>query len=297
VNLYRNIVAALLAAGFLALSFAASAADEPQEKILRVCQDPNNLPFSHKDQTGFENKIAQLFAQDLGWKLETTWYPQRMGFIRNTLKGKEPNSEKFKCDLVTSVSSDFDLGLATKPYYSSTYAMVFIKGRGLDDVKTPEDLLKLDAEKRKKLRLGVFARSPVADWLLKNNMIELVVPFAPQTGDPEKYPGEIVEKELVAGNIDAAFVWGPIGGYFGKKSATPMSVLPFKQNDPEMPMQFNIAMGVRYGEKPWRDQIDKLIEKNKTKIEAIMNDYGVPLMPVVVKAEAPPAGGQKASQK
>lgn len=297
-NRYRNYFAALVAAGFLALPFAASAADEQaEEKILRVCQDPNNLPFSHKDQTGFENKIAQLFAQDLGWKLETTWYPQRMGFIRNTLKGKQAGSEKFKCDLVTSVSSDFDLGLATQAYYSSTYAMVFIKGRGLDDIKVPEDLLKMDTEKRKKLRLGVFARSPVADWLLKNNLIEQVVPFPPQTGDPEKYTGEIIEKELVAGNIDAAFVWGPIGGYFGKKSATPMAVLPFKQNDPEMPMQFNIAMGVRYGEKPWRDQIDKLIEKNKTQIQAIMNDFGVPLMPLVVKAEAPVAGGQKASQK
>jgi quinoprotein dehydrogenase-associated probable ABC transporter substrate-binding protein len=297
VNLSRNIIAALVAAGFLILSFAASAADEqPQEKVLRVCQDPNNLPFSHKDQTGFENKIAQLFAQDLGWKLETTWYPQRMGFIRNTLKGKEPNSEKFKCDLVTSVSSDFDLGLATKPYYSSTYTMVYIKGRGLDAIKAPEDLLNFDPEKRKKLRLGVFARSPVADWLLKNNMIELVVPFAPQTGDPEKYPGEIIEKELVAGNIDAAFAWGPIAGYFGKKSTTPMAVLPFK-DDPAMPLQFNIAMGVRYGEKPWRDQIDKLIEKNKAQIQAIMNDYGVPLMPIVVKAEAPVADGQKASQK
>ncbi len=274
---YRNSFAALLSAGFLALSFAASAADEPQEKILRVCQDPNNLPFSHKDQTGFENKIAQLFAQDLGWKLETTWYPQRMGFIRNTLKGKEPNSEKFKCDLVTSVSSDFDLGLATKPYYSSTYTMVFIKGRGLDAIKAPEDMLNFDPEKRKKLRLGVFARSPVADWLLKNNMIELVVPFAPQTGDPEKYPGEIIEKELVAGTIDAAFVWGPIAGYFGKKSTLPMAVLPFK-DDPAMPLQFNIAMGVRYGEKPWREQVDKLIEKNKAKIQTIMEEYGVPLV-------------------
>jgi mxaJ protein len=297
VNRYRNIFAALVAAGFLVFSFAASAADEqPEEKVLRVCQDPNNLPFSHRDQTGFENKIAQLFAQDLGWKLETTWYPQRMGFIRNTLKGKEPNSEKFKCDLVTSVSSDFDLGLATKPYYSSTYTMVYVKGRGLDEIKVPEDLINFNAEKRKKLRLGVFARSPVADWLLKNNMIELVIPFAPQTGDPEKYPGEIIEKELVAGNIDAAFVWGPIAGYFGKKSTTPMAVLPFK-DDPAMPLQFNIAMGVRYGEKPWRDQVDKLIEKNKAKIQAIMNDYGVPLMPIITAADAPAAGAQKATQK
>ncbi|MGB8337806.1 MAG: quinoprotein dehydrogenase-associated putative ABC transporter substrate-binding protein [Burkholderiales bacterium] len=298
-NRYRKSFAASVAVGLISFSSAASAADEQtEEKILRVCQDPNNLPFSHKEQTGFENKIAELFAQDLGWKLETTWYPQRMGFIRNTLKGKEPNSGKFKCDLVTSVSPDFDLGLATKPYYSSTYTMVYVKGRGLDEVKTPEDLMKLDPEKRKKLRIGVTARTPVVDWLLKNNLVEQMVAIQLQSGDPEKYAGELIEKELAAGNIDAALVWGPIGGYFGKKSTVPMAVLPFKEDSAkESPLQFSIAMGVRYGEKPWRDRVNQFLEKNQAKITAIMSDYGVPLVDIpIVKAEAAPAE-QKASQK
>jgi mxaJ protein len=278
VNQYRIFFAALVAAGFLSFSSAAFAADEqPEEKILRVCQDPNNLPFSHKDQSGFENKIAQLFAQDLGWKLETTWYPQRMGFIRNTLRGKEPNSERFKCDLVTSVATGFDLGLATKPYYRSTYSMAFLKGRGFDDIKSSEDLLKLDAEKRKKLRIGVFARSPAVDWLLKNNLVEQMVPFQPQTGDPEQYPGEIIEKELAKGNIDMAIAWGPITGYFVKKSSVPMVSVPFTST-PDSPVQFSIAMGVRFGEKAWREKIDKLIEKNQAKIQAILAEYGVPVI-------------------
>jgi mxaJ protein len=299
VNLYRKSFTASLVVAIISLSFAALAADEQaEEKILRVCQDPNNLPFSHKDQTGFENKIAALFAEDLGWKLETTWYPQRMGFIRNTLKGKEPNSEKFKCDLVTSVSPDFDLGLATKAYYSSTYTMVYVKGRGLDEVKTPDDLIKLDAEKRKKLRLGVTARTPVVNWILKNNFVEQMVAIQLQSGDPEKYPGELIEKELTAGNIDAALVWGPIGGYFGKKSTMPMAVLPFKTDaSAESPLQFSIAMGVRYGEKPWRDRVNQFLEKNQTKIAAIMAEYGVPLVTPAVKTGAAVTAEPNAAQK
>jgi mxaJ protein len=288
VNRYRKSFTASILLGLLSLSSAAFAADEQaEEKILRVCQDPNNLPFSHKDHTGFENKIAELFAQDLGWKLETTWYPQRMGFIRNTLKGKEPNSEKFKCDLVTSVSPDFDLGLPTKAYYSSTYTMVYVKGRGLDDVKTPDDLLKLDPEKRKKLRIGVTARTPVVDWLLKNNLVEQMVAIQLQSGDPEKYAGELIEKELTAGNLDAVLIWGPIGGYFGKKSTVPMAVLPFPTDASKTSaLQYSIAMGVRYGEKPWRDRVNQFLEKNQTKIQAIMNDFGVPLVTITAKPDA-----------
>ena len=298
-NRYRKSFAALIVAGLFSLSSVGLAADEQaEEKVLRVCQDPNNLPFSHKDQTGFENKIAELFAQDLGWKLETTWYPQRMGFIRNTLKGKQPNTEKFKCDLVTSVSPDFDLGLATKAYYSSTYTMVYVKGRGLDEIKTPDDLMKLEAEKRKKLRIGVTARTPVVDWLLKNNLLEQMVSIQLQTGDPEKYPGELIEKELAAGNIDAALVWGPIGGYFGKKSSVPMAVLPFKPDaSAESPLQFSIAMGVRYGEKPWRDRVNQFLEKNQAKIQAIVADYGVPLVTLASKPDAASMTEAKAPQK
>jgi mxaJ protein len=299
VNRYRKSFIASVIIGFISLSSAAPAADEQaEEKILRVCQDPNNLPFSHKDQTGFENKIAELFAQDLGWKLETTWYPQRMGFIRNTLKGKQAGSEKFKCDLVTGVSPDFDLGLPTKVYYTSTYTMVYVKGRGLDDVKTPDDLMKLDPEKRKKLRLGVTARTPVVNWILKNNLVEQMVAIQLQSGDPEKYPGELIEKELSAGNIDAALVWGPIGGYFGKKSSVPMAVLPFKPDaSAESPLQFSIAMGVRYGEKPWRDRVNQFLEKNQAKITAIMTEYGVPLVTPAVKTGAAAATESNAPPK
>ena len=263
-------IAATLGAPF------AQAADDAQEKVLRVCQDPNNLPFSNRHLQGFENKIAEFFAHELGWKIQYTWYPQRMGFIRNTLRAKEPDSDTYKCDLVTGVQAGFDMGLATKSYYRSTYAMAYVKGKGLDNIKTPEDLLKLDPEKRKSLRLGVFARSPALDWLLQNGMIDQIVSYQTQTGDPDQYPGEIVEKDLANGKIDIAFVWGPIASYFAQNAKTaPIAAIPFKPR-PDIQFDFSIAMAVRFGDKALKERIDQLIEKNPQKIRAILAEYGVP---------------------
>jgi len=119
-----------LAAALLLCAGSAFAQSGPgADKVLRVCEDPNNLPFSNRAGEGFENKIAELFAAELGWKLEYTWFPQRMGFIRNTLRGREPDSERFKCDLVPGVPVGFELAATTKPYYRSTYALAYLKGR------------------------------------------------------------------------------------------------------------------------------------------------------------------------
>jgi quinoprotein dehydrogenase-associated probable ABC transporter substrate-binding protein len=273
-----GLALALLCVGASAAGQAGLAAGPGQDKVLRVCQDPNNPPFSNRAQAGFENKIAALFAQELGWKLEHTWFPQRMGFIRNTLRAREQNLERFKCDLVTGVATGFDLGATTHPYYRSTYAMAYLKGRGLDSVQELDDLLKLSDEQRKKLRLGVFAGSPVTDWLLQNGLMGQVVSYQSQTGDAEQYPGQIVEQDLASGKIDVAFVWGPIAGYFAKNTrSAPVVALPLKSR-PGMKLDFEIAMAVRFGEKDFKQRIDQLIEANRSKITAILEQYGVPLL-------------------
>lgn len=244
--------------------------------MLRVCEDPNNLPFSNRAGEGFENKIAELLARDLGWTLEYTWFPQRMGFIRNTLRGRDPDSNRFKCDLVMGVPAGFELASTTKPYYRSTYALVYVKGKGLDSVTAPEDLLSLEPAKLKSLKLGVVGQTPPSDWLLKHRLFDQVVPYQRQSGDPERYPGEIVEKDLVAGTIDVAFVWGPIAGYFAKRArSAALVVVPFKP-DPEIQFDFRIAMGVRFGEREWKERIERLIEANRPRIQAILAAYGVP---------------------
>jgi mxaJ protein len=269
----------VLLVNLLAFAALAQAQDQSggEQKVLRVCQDPKNLPMSDQQERGFENKIAALFAEKMGWKLEHTWYPQRMGFIRNTLKAKVPGTDTFKCDIVTGVSTDFDLGLATKPYLFSTYALAYIKGKGLDEIKKPEDLLTLKRSTRDKLKIGIFARSPASDWLLKNGLIGQMVSFQPQTGDPEQYPGQLIDRELAQGKIDIAIAWGPIVGYFADHTGGPeIAVLPFQPQADGIQYGFAIAMGVRYGEKGLRDQLNALIESSQQEIAAILKDYAVP---------------------
>jgi mxaJ protein len=264
-----------------ALAFAAMArADAPAapDNVLRVCADPNNMPLSNRNGEGYENRIAELLAKDLGWKLEYTWFPQRMGFIRNTLKARDPDLDRFKCDLVIGVPVGYELTLTTPAYYRSTWAMVIPKGKGLDDVHTPDDLLKVEPERLKKLHFGLVARTPPTDWLLKNNLFDQSEAIPPQSGDPEAYPGEMIEKELAAGHFDVAFAWGPIAGYFARHAQPPgMAVLPFPPSA-DITFDFKIAMGVRFGEKEWRDRIANLIARDKKQIDAILLSYGVPLL-------------------
>ncbi|WP_332876053.1 quinoprotein dehydrogenase-associated putative ABC transporter substrate-binding protein [Massilia sp. S19_KUP03_FR1] len=273
----RKILAA--ACALVALAPGASAQSTPAApQVLRVCQDPNNMPFSNRELQGFENKIAALLAADLGWQIAYTWYPQRMGFIRNTLRAREPGSEQYKCDLVTGVPSGFDMGATTQPYYRSTYAMAYVKGKGLDGVQTLEDLLKLPAERRATLRLGVFAGSPVTDWLLEHELIERMVPYQPQSGDPAEYPGEMVEKDLAKGAIDIAFIWGPIAGYFASHAPNAAIVAIPLAPQPGVQFEFDIAMATRFGEAAYKQKIDESIARNRPQINAILAQYGVPLL-------------------
>ena len=263
-----------------------------QDKVLRVCQDPNNLPLSNRALAGFENKIAALFAQQLGWKLEHTWFPQRMGFIRNTLRAKEDNSDHYKCDLVTGVAKGFDMAATTRPYYHSSYAMAYVKGKGLDRVRSLDDLLALDPAQRKKLRIGAFAGSPVTDWLLQNDLMEQVSWYQSQTGDAEQYPGEIIEKDLASGKVDVAFAWGPIAGYFARNAhGAPIVAVPLASK-PGIKFDFEIAMAVRHSDKEFRQRIDQLIAANETQIRAILEQYGVPLLELSKVAPAPPAAAK-----
>lgn len=246
--------------------------------VLRVCADPNNLPLSHWSGAGFENKIAELFARDLGWKLEYTWVPQRMGFIRNSLRARIEGSDRYRCDLVMGLPVGFELAATTSPYYRSTWALVYMRGQGLDSIATPDDLLKLEPTQLHKLKLGAFGMSPPADWLARNQLLEQVVPYQPQTGDPEQYTGEIIDRDLESGKIDVAFVWGPIAGYFASRDpARHLAVVPFP---PEAAIRFDyaIAMGARFGERQWKERIEQLIARNRAAIRAILASYGVPLL-------------------
>jgi quinoprotein dehydrogenase-associated probable ABC transporter substrate-binding protein len=273
---------AIAASALLCLASPSSAqqagndAGPGQDKVLRVCQDPNNLPFSNRAQAGFENKIAALFAQELGWKLEHTWFPQRIGFIRNTLRAKVDNTDRYKCDLVTGVPAGFDMAATTHPYYHSSYALVYVKGKGLDGVRGLDDLMAMKPEQRGRLRFGAFTSSPLTEWLVQNKLMEQVDWYQAMSGDAEQYPGQIVERDLASGKIDVAFVWGPIAGYFARMTRSAPIVAVSLASRPGMKLDFEIAMATRHGDKEFRQRIDQLIDANRDKIAAILDEYGVP---------------------
>jgi mxaJ protein len=262
----------------VALMASAAAQDKPVPRTaLRVCQDPNNLPFSNVKGEGIENRIADLFGKALGLPVTYYSFPQRMGFIRNTLRFKLPG-EDYPCDIVMGVPAGYDQVSVTKPYYRSTYALIFAKGRGLDQVRSSADFLKLDRAILGKLRIGVYDRSPASDWLNKHQLIEQGVPYKIMNADPDQYPGEIIEKDLAAGKLDVAIVWGPIAGYFARRVKKPvLAVVPMK-SEPGVKLDYQMAMGVRHGEAQWKQQIEGLIESKQSEIQAILKEYGVPLV-------------------
>ena len=251
-----------------------------EQAVFRVCADPNNLPFSNQAGDGFENRLASLLARDLGMPVEFTWFPQRMGFIRNTLKARDPTRDGYKCDVVMGVPHRYDRAITTEPYYRSTYALVYVKGRGLDDVKNVADLLSFDDTRKQGLRIGVFERTPAAELLAQHNYFDQLVAFQTMSGDPAVYPGEIVEKDLFAGNIDAAILWGPIAGYFAKHAEdVEMIVIPL-QSRPGMRFDFAIAAAVRHGDGERREMLQGALDRNADAIKALLEEYNVPLLPI-----------------
>lgn len=271
-------VLSTVAAGAAAQA-TAPAPDAPAKRTeLRVCQDPNNLPFSNTKGEGIENKIAELFGKALNLPVTYYSFPQRLAFIRNTLRYKLPGQD-YPCDIVMGVPVGFGDGVSvTKPYYRSTYALVITKSKGMENVASASDFLALDPAKLKSLRIGLYDRSPAGAWLEQHHLVDAGVPYPIMNPDPQQYPGEIIEKDLANGKIDAAIVWGPIAGYFAQRvKSVQLVVLPLK-SEPGVQLDYEMAMGVRYGEREWKQQVEGLIESRQADIQAILKEYGVPLV-------------------
>jgi quinoprotein dehydrogenase-associated probable ABC transporter substrate-binding protein len=274
----RRLAATALAAGALAALPAAAQDAPPKRTALRVCQDPNNLPFSNTKGEGIENKIADVFGKALGLPVTYYSFPQRLAFIRNTLRYKLPG-EDFRCDIVMGLPVGFDEGASvTKPYYRSTYALVFAKGKGLDDVQTADDFLKLDPAKLRALHIGIYDRSPASDWLAKHGLVENGVPYPIMNPDPDQYPGQIIQNDLAQGKIDAAIVWGPIAGFFAKRVASSQLVVVPLKSEPGVRLDYQMAMGVRFGEREWKQQIEGLLDSQQAEIQAILKEFNVPVV-------------------
>lgn len=252
---------------------------EQAETVLRVCADPDNMPLSNRQGEGYENKIAEELARDLGRRVEYTFFPQRMGFVRNTLRQKDAATQKFHCDVIIGVPKGYELTATTRPYMHSTYALLFSERGDFSGLKTADDLLKLPPAKLSKLRIGVFGRSPGADWLLRNGLLERAVVYAPQSGDPAENPAHTIEQDLLAGKIDLAILWGPMAGFLAQRHAASPAwhAVPFLP-DPKIRFNYQISMGVRFGEKQWQGELDSWIDTHQAKVNEILSSYRVPLL-------------------
>ncbi|HEX6925424.1 MAG TPA: substrate-binding domain-containing protein [Longimicrobiaceae bacterium] len=258
------VLALLLAAGACAGSRA-----EPS-RTLRVCADPNNLPFSNQRGEGFENRLAELLAREMGAELRYTWWAQRRGFIRNTLRAGE-------CDLVMGIPSSFELALATEPYYRSTYVFVYRSDAGFA-VRSFDDPILRD------VRIGVHligddgANAPPAHALGKRGIVGNVVGYTVY-GDyalPDP-PARIIDA-VAAGEIDVAIVWGPLAGYFAPRAAAPLEVVPVAPqiDPPYLPFVFDIAMGVNRSDPLLKVEVESILHRRSTEVDSILTAYGVP---------------------
>jgi quinoprotein dehydrogenase-associated probable ABC transporter substrate-binding protein len=271
VNARRTV--ALLAAAWL----AAPAGAQAPWQTLKVCADPNNLPFSNRSEEGFENKLARIWARALGIDVEYTWFPQRRGFERNTLTAEDPERSGYKCDVIVGVPDGYDLVMTTRPYYRSTYALVYVDDRGLD-IRNAEDLIDMPRASRDALRIGVFTPSPAAEWLARHGMYEQMVPYSALDGDPDVYPGKIIENELLAGELDAAILWGPIAGYFAARAQPKkVAVVPLR-SEPGIQFEFAMAAGVRFGERESRALLEDLMSRTAAETSALLAEYHVPVI-------------------
>lgn len=238
--------------------------------VLRVCADPNNLPFSNRRLEGFENKIAELLARELGATVEYTWRAQRRGFIRETLRAGA-------CDVVIGMPSSLELALTTTPYYRSTYAFVYRKDRGLN-VRSFDDPALRD------VRIGVqmigddFANTPPAHALATRRIVSNVKGYSVYGDYAQENPPARIIEAVAKGEVDVAVAWGPLAGYFAKRQRVPLEVVPVSpQIDlPFLPFVYDISMGVRRGDDAFRDQLDEILTRNSREIEGILDEYGVP---------------------
>ena len=231
---------------------------------LRVCADPNNLPYSNEARQGFENRIAELIGADLELPVTYVWFPQVVGFVRNTLRARE-------CDLVMgTVSGDGEMD-STNPYYHTGYMMVTRTADGITKHAVGDPAL---AGKK----FGVIAATPPTDLLVRHHLMDQVRPYALRVDTRISNPPRAMLQDLVDGQIDVALIWGPTAGYAIKQDHLPLTAA-FIEPEPGAPrLDYRIAMGVRAGEPEWRRRINQAIGKRKIEIAAVLTDFGVPLI-------------------
>jgi mxaJ protein len=263
-------VAIAVTAAILALSACGPVRAATTVSELKVCSDPNNMPFSNERQEGFENRIAELVARDLHAKLSYVWWAQRRGFVRNTLNQNA-------CDVLIGVPSSFERARTTLPYYRSTYVFVTRRDRNFR-------IASFDDPALRHLRIGVqmigddYTNTPPAHALSQRHIVSNVRGYSVYGDYRQPNPPARVIDAVANGDVDVAIAWGPLAGYFAQREPAALDVTPVSpQIDlPFLPFVFDISMGVRRGNDALRDKLNAVIERRRAEIDRILDQYHVP---------------------
>jgi mxaJ protein len=260
----------------------------PAPRVLRVCADPNNLPFSNRAREGFENRLAALVAHELHATLRYTWWAQRRGFVRNTLGAG-------RCDLVMGLPSSDDRVLTTRPYYSSTYVFLSRRAAG-------PPIASLDDPRLRQLRIGLhfigddYHNTPAAEALARRGLVTNLVGYSIHGDYSRPNPPARLVEAVARGEVDVAVVWGPFAGYFGPRTGVPLVSSPVTpaMDGPGTPFVFAISAGVRKADTTLAREVDAALRRTRPQVTAVLNRYGVPVvatagMPLGCRAPSLPA--------
>jgi quinoprotein dehydrogenase-associated probable ABC transporter substrate-binding protein len=249
-----------------ALAVEGHRSDLVNRKVLRVCADPANLPFSNEKKEGFENKIADIIGNELGVPVEYTWFPQATGFTRNTLLAK-------RCDVIIGTGQGDDLVLNTNALYRSAYALVYKPGTGLDGVDSIFD------PKLKGKSVGVVQGNPSANLVAAAGLMDKARPYRMMVDRRYDDPSAEMVKAIRDGEIQAGVMWGPIAGYYASHGGEKLTVVPLvKDAGKSGRVDFRITMGVRQGDDLWKRQLNDIIRKRQADIDKVLLEYGVPMI-------------------
>ncbi len=242
---------------------AAQTGETVDHTALRVCADANNLPFSNEKGEGFENKIAQLLAGDLGVPVHYTWFPDTVGFIRNTLGAR-------KCDLIIGTAAGNELVQNSNPYYRSIYALVY-----RPDARP---VTSIDDPALQSASIGIVAGTPPVTLLMQKGLLGHLRSYQLLVDTRFNSPGRDLVHDVATRAIDVGILWGPIAGYYAKLETPPLVVTPLLAQQGPMQLDFRITMGMRPNEPEWKRTINSLIRKKQKEIDQILLSYGVPLL-------------------
>lgn len=259
------------AATIVVLTLTVHVAGSDPKSTLRVCADPNNLPYSNVRGEGFENAVAEVLARDLGRTVSYYWQPQRRAFLRTTLDARA-------CDVVMSIPTRLERVRATRPYYRSSYVFVTRRDRRLD-------LRTFDDPRLRDLRIGIqvtgddYANPPAAQALAARNLVDRIRGF-PVYGDYSRpSPQRTIVDAVASGDVDVAVVWGPLAGYFGPREPVPIAIHPIAHNDRrDQPLAFDMSVGVRRDDVALQRALDRALTRRSGQVRTILRRFGVPLV-------------------